>query len=120
MQSCATKLCTNPGPLEIPVVDPDFYRSTEDAKRDARCGPCVFAIHKECDGLTGDELHEKRFAVLQTPVFDLRPQQYPVLLNERWVYECCLTDDPRCKHTVPGVSAEELVALLHADPWVRR
>lgn len=120
IRACATKLCTNPGPLEIPVTDPEFYRSDADAQADARCGPCVFAIHTACDGLEGDELHEKRFKILQTPVFDLRSQQYPVLVNERWVYECCIVDDPQCKHTVPGATSAELAELLRGNPWDRR
>lgn len=112
IRPCATKLCTNPGPLQIPIDDPEFYASPGDAQRDARCGPCAFAIHVRCENKTGDELHEERFHSLQLPVWVLRSQQYPVLVNERWVYECCIVDDPRCKHTVPGVTAAELAALL--------
>lgn len=101
IRPCATRLCTNPGPLEIPIDDPGFYRSIEDAKADARCGPCVFAIRTKCEGLTGYRLHEKRVAVLQLPVFWLRSQQAAV-------GGVGLLDKP---------SADELDELLHGNPW---
>jgi hypothetical protein len=104
IRPCATKLCTNPGPLEIPVNDPEFYRSVEDAKADARCGPCVFAIHTRCEGLEGDALHEKRFAVLQLPVFSLRPQQAAV-------GGVGLLDKPSADELA------EVAELLYSNPW---
>lgn len=101
IRACATVGCTNPGPLEIPIDDPEFYASVADARNDARCGPCVHSIHVQCEGLAGDELHEARFRWLQTYVSELRTQQYPYLLNGRWVYPCCVDGQPTCKHTAP-------------------
>lgn len=88
---CATKYCTNAGPLAIPVAAEGFYASVEDARRDARCRPCVEVIAAVLAPLTGDlelaaqlpvsyehvegianELHELRFRVLQYAVWDLR------------------------------------------------
>lgn len=88
---CATRECTNEGPLAVPVVTEGFYASDLDAVRDARCRPCVEVIHAVLSPLTedlrlatelpvsyahvegiADELHELRFRVLQYPVWHLR------------------------------------------------